>query len=254
MMDKRTLNFVKALLDGKCAALGTNNLYLLHGGAHPPSLNALTVYALQSDGILQVINGVCKASPLARNWVKRQTLDLNHFANQHREISVTEDKVLHNLLEGPMTILSVSRNGAPPFMQAHHVQAACQISKMVERAQMRQRTTMSYDPARLGSNKGANSIGPQLSDSALDARANLEKCMKILPGDCAGVVMDICGLQKGLQLVETERKWPRRSAKLILRVGLEQLAEYFGYAHSTTGIASANSKNWIETGFRANNY
>jgi hypothetical protein len=56
----------------------------------------------------------------------------------------------------------------------------------------------------------------------------LNRLAALLPADCWGVLFDVCGLGKGLQLVETERRWPRRSAKLVLRIGLDQLAAQFG--------------------------
>ena len=63
---------------------------------------------------------------------------------------------------------------------------------------------------------------------AADARRMLAKLHIVLPRDCAGVVMDVCGALKGLQQIETERGWPRRSAKLVLRIGLDRLAEHWG--------------------------
>ena len=63
---------------------------------------------------------------------------------------------------------------------------------------------------------------------AADARRGLSSIISALPRDCADVVLDVCGLEKGLQVIETERGWPRRSAKLVLRIGLDQLARHLG--------------------------
>ena len=62
-----------------------------------------------------------------------------------------------------------------------------------------------------------------------------------LPADCAGVVIDVCGWLKGLQEVERERGWPRRSAKLVLRIGLEQLAQHFGLGPYAVGKTRGRS-------------
>ena len=59
------------------------------------------------------------------------------------------------------------------------------------------------------------------------------------------MVFDVCGLGKGLQLIETERRWPRRSAKLVLRIGLEQLAAQFGLSPQATGTGTG-TRHWLE--------
>ena len=58
------------------------------------------------------------------------------------------------------------------------------------------------------------------------------------------MVLDVCGLLKGLQQVESERGWPRRSAKLVLRIGLEQAAGFFGLTGVPAG--KAKSRMWGE--------
>ena len=80
---------------------------------------------------------------------------------------------------------------------------------------------------------------------ALDARRMLDDMSRRLPADCAGVVLDVCGLLKGLQEVELERGWPRRSAKLVLRIGLEQLAQHYGMAGEAHGPEHGRQCTWI---------
>jgi hypothetical protein len=114
----------------------------------------------------------------------------------------------------------------------------------VERAQLRQRVTMSYDSARTAGGKGASGAG-ELGDMAVDARRLLAELPRILPRDCADVVLDVCGLLKGLQDVEQERGWPRRSAKLVLRIGLDQLARHYGLDPAATGRGGGSAA-WMD--------
>src|SRR5690606_12307432 len=112
---------------------------------------------------------------------------------------------------------------------------ALRVRRLAERAQMIQRTTMSYDPARSAPDRGTRGSGGEVAESAMDARRRLGDLLDALPRDCAGVVLDVCGLLKGLQTVETERGWPRRSAKLVLRIGLDQLAVRLGLSPQAQG-------------------
>lgn len=121
-----------------------------------------------------------------------------------------------------------------PFLDTHHVAAAERLERLFLRAQMRQRVTMSYD-AHVGGGTATNMAG-DLSDGAADARAKLTGIARAMPPDCWSLLVDICCLSRGLQEVELERRWPRRSAKLVLRIGLGHLAVLFGLApHRASG-------------------
>lgn len=132
------------------------------------------------------------------------------------------------------------------FLEPHHVAAAERFERLVQRAQVMQRVTMSYEAASVGGRSSAANRVETASDGAADARLRLNSLAAILPRDCWGVVFDVCGLGKGLQTIEVERRWPRRSAKLVLRIGLEQLATEFGLSPRASGAASGPQRNWLE--------
>jgi hypothetical protein len=145
--------------------------------------------------------------------------------------------------ETPLARLSQAQRGQPPFLEAHHVTAGEHIRVLVERAGMSARVTMSY--AWTTRPSGPRSGAVDVSDVGLDARRRLAKILSSLPRDCAGVVLDACGLLKGLQLIETERGWPRRSAKLVLRIGLDQVARQLGLESSAQGKHSSSIDGWM---------
>ncbi|WP_127752358.1 DUF6456 domain-containing protein [Devosia sp. 1566] len=131
------------------------------------------------------------------------------------------------------------------FLQAHHLLAAERLMRLVDRARLTPRVTMSYDPARVGGGRGGGNAALEMSDAAADARKRLGQIAAAMPGDCWGVVIDVCGFSKGLQTVETERQWPRRSAKLVLRIGLEQLARLWGLSGSASGPEQSRARGWL---------
>ena len=141
--------------------------------------------------------------------------------------------------------LASNRDG-PAFLAPHHLAAAERLEQLVRQAQLAPRVTMSYSPANVGGRSSSSNGVETASDGAADARLRLSRIASTLPADCWGVLFDVCGLGKGLQLIETERRWPRRSAKLVLRIGLEQLAGHFGLTQTAEGRATGRSRSWLE--------
>lgn len=132
------------------------------------------------------------------------------------------------------------------FLAPHHLAAAERLERLILRSQVAQRVTMSYDPTRVGGSRGVSNGVETASDSAAAARQMLNRLAAMLPADCWGVLFDVCGFGKGLQVIELERRWPRRSAKLVLRIGLDQLAAAFGLSPAAAGNDRGQSRNWLE--------
>lgn len=147
------------------------------------------------------------------------------------------------LIDVPDAMLRLAGNGQDDFLAPHHLEAGQRLSRLFERASLRQRVTMSYDPARVGQSRGVAQA--DLSDSAADARTRLGRLAGVLPRDCWGVLVDVCLYGKGLQQVEAERNWPRRSAKLVLRIGLDQIAAQFGLQEVAQGRERLAARNWL---------
>ena len=250
MNDRRQLRFVRALLPGAEAHRSSSGLYRLKGPSGTFSLDVLSVRKLVSEGVLGLRDDTCFATDAAPGWVRRRLGSSGDFAGQHRQIEKTADGSSINLLEGALLSLSRGKNGRPPFLLPHHVMAAGKIHYLFLRSQMLQRTTMSCDPTRIGGGNSSAACAADLEVSAIDARRKLFGLLKKLPPDCSGAVLDICGFQKGLQLVESERGWPRRSAKLILRIGLDQLAGDLGLSDVATGVALGADRSWMQPGSR----
>lgn len=96
-------------------------------------------------------------------------------------------------------------------------------------AGMLPRTTMNWDAAFTPDQTG---VGPRdvagSSDTALAARQRVRLACDRLGPELSGLAIDICGFLKGLDLVEKERRWPPRSAKVVLRVALATLVSHYG--------------------------
>lgn len=141
------------------------------------------------------------------------------------------------------------RDGAP-FLNAAQIEAGERFRRDVEIAQIRQRVTSDWSGA-----VGSGRRGPQdlnVSDLAIAARQRLERAAEAVGAELNNLLLDVCGLQKGLELVERERFWPPRSAKVVLRIALDRLATHFGLASQAQGPESARLRRWGASDYRPN--
>jgi len=242
--DAQLQRFVRGLLAGGAAAR-KGEVYVARDGQR---VAAPMVLELVSSGALGGDGESCFAVAETRAWLKRARLDADAFAAQHRVTTRDADGAEINLAESPLARLA-SAGAGEAFLDRHHVEAGERVRRLVERAQLQPRLTMAYSASRTAGGPRPQAVA-DISDLAAEARREMAMLHRVLPRDCAGVVLDVCGLLKGLQEVERDRGWPRRSAKLVLRIGLEQLAQHYGFGPFAIGRASHAPRGWMEPGAR----
>ena len=119
------------------------------------------------------------------------------------------------------------KDGAPQISAAEFA-AGERLRADLTLAQMLPRVTVNWDAA-LAAGTHAPARGPaEASDSSLAARQRVRLACKRLGPELSGLAIDVCGFLKGLDQVERERKWPARSAKVVLRLALSALVEHYG--------------------------
>lgn len=67
----------------------------------------------------------------------------------------------------------------------------------------------------------------EASDFADGARLRVARALNTVGPELSGVLLDVCCFLKGLEQVEADRQWPRRSAKLLLKVALSALDRHY---------------------------
>jgi hypothetical protein len=160
--------------------------------------------------------------------------------------------VLVNLEESPIAALARRRGkGGEAWLQQHAVAAAERLRRDFELGQLQPRITANWSAAVNSGRRTGDGAGlTDLTDMALAARIRFDRAMAAVGPELSGLLVDVCCFLKGLETVERERQWPARSAKLVLRIGLESLARHYGLKASATGAASSHIRHWGTQDYR----
>ncbi len=135
-----------------------------------------------------------------------------------------------NLAESPLGALMrrKNKNGAR-FLTEAEFAAGERLRADYTRGQMMPRLGANWEASVSSGRRGGGGAGgvPDLTDTALAARMRAEKAIAAVGPELAGVLVDVCCFLKGLEQVESERGWPVRSAKIVLKTALGALSRHY---------------------------
>jgi hypothetical protein len=157
--------------------------------------------------------------------------------------------VLANLSESPLAQLVRRKTKAgAPFLSEREFEAGERLRADYTRGRIMPRMGANWI-ASVASGKRAGDGTAELTDTALGARMRVEKALAAVGPELSGVLIDVCCFLKGLELVEAERGWPVRSAKIVLKAALAALARHYFPSDSTQASHRA-VLHWGAEGYR----
>jgi hypothetical protein len=87
---------------------------------------------------------------------------------------------------------------------------------------------------------GSHAFRPDLTETVLAARQRFNRAMVAAgPGLC-DVLFDVCCYLMSLEQCEQNHRWPRGSARIVLGLALERLAQHYGM----TAPSAARTRSW----------
>lgn len=167
----------------------------------------------------------------ARRLALRATGPGRTVAQDRLVVDGAPQPVLLDERESPLLWLFRRRgkDGAPQITQEEFA-AGERFRADLTLAEMLPRLTVNWDAALAAGTHSARHGPADASDSSLAARQRARRACDRLGPELSGLAIDVCGFLKGLDQVERERRWPARSAKVVLRLALQALAEHYGLA------------------------
>lgn len=123
------------------------------------------------------------------------------------------------------------------LIEPHQFLAGERLRADFTHAQMMPRTTSNWHSPVAG--RGRDAAAGHLTERVIAARQRMRQALDEAGPEFSGLLIDVCCFLKKLDMVERERRWPARSAKIVLQLALERLARHYGYCAEVTGKASA---------------
>jgi len=167
------------------------------------------------------------------------------FRRQHgavglRRLGEGEAPVLVDEAESPLAWLARRRDkDGRAFLTPARFAAGERLRADFTVAGLMPSVTSNWSAGRIGAGKGARGGLADLADRALAARDRVRAALDAVGHDLADVLLDVCCFLKGLETVESDRRWPVRSAKVVLDIALGRLADHYGLADETRGVDRA---------------
>lgn len=174
--------------------------------------------------------GVTVASARAPAAVAEAPPQAEPFLAQHARLAARvlekgEAPVLLHDAEVPLAWLARRKDkDGRPFLAPAPIEAGERFRRDATQAQILQRVTANWEAPMGSSQRGAS--GAVVADVAMDARRRLSRACEAVGLELAGLVTDLCGYLKRLETIESERAWPARSGKVVLKIALGRLAQY----------------------------
>lgn len=216
-----------------------------------------TVTAMARDGLVARSGARLKLTAAGQANVRRSGVNGDPFQNQHREMEAIvvdleagAQLASVNLSESPLGLLARRRTKAgAPYLSAREFNAGERLRGDYTRGRIMPRLGANW-VASVASGKrgGAGGGAVELTDAALAARQRVDNAIDAVGPELAGVLIDVCCFLKGLELVEAERGWPMRSAKIVLKTALGVLARH--YEPAAGQRAARRFVHWGAEGYR----
>jgi hypothetical protein len=221
-----------------CPYSKQNETYCVELGDKIFSFSSELVMDAKKQNLLAVTNKVLKTTEAGTCFLKQSlnpdvllATSQNKLKTTHVVINNERHKVQVNTNESPlMRLFSRKTKAGTTYISMEEFQAGERLRKDFERGQLQPKISASLQGSVGTAARSGFSNANDIADFAIDARKRVGMAIDKLGPELSGVTIDICCFLKGLEHVERERRWPPRSAKLMLKTALSLLARHYGIA------------------------
>jgi len=175
-----------------------------------------------------------KISEAGRMALRRLLAGSDPFISQHQDrqaqarmVDGSRRSVLVSDGASPLAWLARRKgSNGQPLIDSWQLAAGERLARDFYLAGLEPRLTSNWElgPGG-GKRRSAPGAGTEISDCRLAAIERLKRALDHLGPEMASLLLDVCCFQMGLGDCEKKRNWPRRSGKLVVRLGASPKAQ-----------------------------
>lgn len=209
-------------------------------------VSARLVEVFRERGWLEPEGESLVLSVAGRNWTLAEVAGLDRFTVQHQRLGIcsvrdddgVERVAIVNEAESP---LAWFRSRA--VIDDHQFEAGERLRRDYTLAQLQPRLCVDLSTPMVLASRVPG--GADIHDTVMAAKQRFNAALTAVGPGLSDLLFDICCALKGLESVEKEKSWPRRSGKVVLGLALDRLAAHYGVrsapAHSRLRSWSADN-------------
>lgn len=254
---KAVARIVRLLAAGSAEveAAAVSGSILLKSGSRTIIVEAAVLGRLASDGAIVRRGDKVQLSAAGMARAKRQGAQDDPFQSQHRELEeiagapeAPAATMAINAAELPLGLLMRHRTkDGRAFLTRREFGAGERLRADYTRGRIMPRMGANWEASVSSGRRGDGGLA-DLTDAALAARQRVDRALTAVGPELSGVLVDVCCFLKGLELVERERGWPVRSAKIVLKTALGVLSRH--YSPQPSDRTARHALHWGAEGFR----
>lgn len=188
---------------------------------------------------------------ILKSSAARVSAEQYELCKAHINTGGVMQSVLVNIAESPLAMLyHMNKMTGKRFLSEEEFLAGERLRADFTRGNMLPQISVNWENISARRRRGKPGGAADLSDHALDCRARVDKALLEVGPELSGVLLDICCFLKGLEVVERERSWPVRSAKMLLKTALSILHRHY-YANQMPAANIASKRfHWGDKDYR----
>jgi hypothetical protein len=138
-----------------------------------------------------------------------------------------------------------------PLVADVQLQAGERLAADFWHGQLLPRTTANWSAVAPGKRmrRTTPGVGVEMSDRVVAARERFARALDAVGPELAGILVDVCCCDIGLEAAGLAAGWPARAAKVVLDLALTRLARHYGLI-APEGPAAGRLHHWGDADYR----